>query len=226
MLYRNGFDLKTCLRMSPLKWDMSQPSEMFIAREIKHESRWYQISRLFIISNSWNLIPHIVLLISRLPEIIQKCFCTPDRALDPTFQMNQPYSMFLAGETVSSEWFSKVQVFFQHPLGTVHKCRLCVPLPTIRAKRVDCVSICRWGVRQTGRILTDPSPRRKSTFLAQTAFLLPNQTVELQSFWTASIIRDNFSFRSSSYTYAKAFRSGSSWSWSRASSTSRRSWRC
>ena len=111
MLYRNGFDLKTCLRMSPLKWDMSQPSEMFIAREIKHESRWYQISRLFIISNSWNLIPHIVLLISRLPEIIQKCFCTPDRAMDPTFQMNQPSSMFLAGETVSSEWFSKVRFF-------------------------------------------------------------------------------------------------------------------
>ena len=116
MLYRNGFELKTCLRMSPLKLDMSQPSEMVIAREIKHGLRWYLISRLFIISNSWNLIPHIVLLISRLPEIIQKCFCTPDRALDPTFQMNQPYSMFLAGETVSSEWFSKVQVFFQHPL--------------------------------------------------------------------------------------------------------------
>ena len=115
MLYWNGFDLKTCLRMSPLKWDMPQPSEMFIAREIKHESRWYQISRLFIISNSWNLIPHIVLLISWLPEIIQKCFCTPDRAMDPTFQMNQPSSMFLAGETVSSEWFSKVQVFFSTP---------------------------------------------------------------------------------------------------------------
>ena len=133
-------------------------------------------------------------------------------------------------------------------LGTVHKCRLCVPLPTIRAKRVDCVSICRWGVRQTGRILTEfrvqlqtllpsvlvsrqrpqhfTSPRRKSTFWAQTAYPLPNQTVELQSFSTASIIRDNFRFRGSSYTNAKATRSGSSWSWSRASPTSRRSWRC
>ena len=118
MLYRNWFELKTCLRMSHLKWDMSQPSEMFIAREIKHESRWYQISRLFIISNSWNLIPHIVLLISWLPEIIQKCFCTPDRAMDPTFQMNQPSSMFLAGETVSSEissfkyWVSDIKFKF------------------------------------------------------------------------------------------------------------------
>ena len=103
---------------------------------------------------------------------------------------------------------------------------------TIRAKRVDCVSICRWGVRQTGRILTEfrvqlqtllpsvlvsrqrpqhfTSPRRKSTFWAQTAYPLPNQTVELQSFSTASIIRDNFSFRGSSYTNAKATRSGSS----------------
>ena len=115
MLYRIGFDLKTCLRMSPLKWDMSQPSEMFIAREIKHKSRWYQISRLFIISNSWNLIRHIVLLISRLPEIIQKRICTPDRAMDPSFQINQPSSMFLAGETVSSGWFSKVRFFFSTP---------------------------------------------------------------------------------------------------------------
>ena len=145
MLYRNGFELKTCLRMSPLKWDMSQPSEMFIAREIKHESRWYQISRLFIISNSWNLIPHIVLLISRLPEIIQKCFCTPDRAMDPTFQMNQPSSMFLAGETVSSEWISKVH-FFSSPfifLKPIFKSfqatylgilRLCPELTMLRSK--------------------------------------------------------------------------------------------
>ena len=118
MLYRNGFELKTCLRMSPLKLDMSQPSEMVIAREIKHGLRWYLISRLFIISNSWNLIPHIVLLISRLPEIIQKCFCTPDRAMDPTFQMNQPSSMFLARETVSSEWFSKVRGVFSTPFST------------------------------------------------------------------------------------------------------------
>ena len=58
------------------------------------------------------------MLISRLPEKIQKCFCTPDGAMDPTFQMNPPSSMLLAGETVSSEWFSKVRVFFQHPLDS------------------------------------------------------------------------------------------------------------
>ena len=35
--YRNGFELEACLRMSPLKWDMSQPSKMFIGREIVHK---------------------------------------------------------------------------------------------------------------------------------------------------------------------------------------------
>ena len=34
MLYRNWFALETCLRMSPFKWDLSQPSKMFIAKEI------------------------------------------------------------------------------------------------------------------------------------------------------------------------------------------------
>ena len=43
MFYRNVFDLKACLRMSPLKWDMSQPSEMFVAREILQKLRRYQI---------------------------------------------------------------------------------------------------------------------------------------------------------------------------------------
>ena len=42
------------------------------------------------------MIPHFDLLISLLPDIIQKCFCTPDGAMDHTFQMYQP--MFVAGE--------------------------------------------------------------------------------------------------------------------------------
>ena len=33
------------------------------------------------------MIPHIFLLISWLPDIAQKCFCNPDGAMDPTFQM-------------------------------------------------------------------------------------------------------------------------------------------
>ena len=40
-----GVELETCLRMSPLYWDMSQSSKMFIANKIKHETLWYQIAR-------------------------------------------------------------------------------------------------------------------------------------------------------------------------------------
>ena len=60
-------ELEACPSMSPLKWDMSQPLKMCIAREIMHKLRQYQNSR------------YIVLLISRLPDIVQKSFCTPDR---------------------------------------------------------------------------------------------------------------------------------------------------
>ena len=43
---RRGFELSACLiSMSSLKWDRSQPSRMFIARETMHKSRQYQISR-------------------------------------------------------------------------------------------------------------------------------------------------------------------------------------
>ena len=33
------------------------------------------------------MIPHIVLLISQLPDIVKKCVCTPDRPKDPTIQI-------------------------------------------------------------------------------------------------------------------------------------------
>ena len=35
----------------------------------------------------FNLTPHFDLLISRFLDIIQKCFCTPDAAMDPLFRM-------------------------------------------------------------------------------------------------------------------------------------------
>ena len=72
-----GFNFEAC----------SSLLEMFIAREILHKSRRYQIYRywLIIISNSWNLIPHMVFLISQLPDIVQKSFCTPDWAMGHTF---------------------------------------------------------------------------------------------------------------------------------------------
>ena len=54
MLYINWVELQACLRMSPFKWDISQPSKMFIAREIKNNCcgiRFQDIG-LLIISNS------------------------------------------------------------------------------------------------------------------------------------------------------------------------------
>ena len=84
MLYRDGFELGTVLKMSPLKWDVSQPPKMFIAKDIIHKSQWYQISRYNIVHY---IILHIVLLISQLPNIIKRCFCTPNGAMNLTFQM-------------------------------------------------------------------------------------------------------------------------------------------
>ena len=49
MIYKNEFDLEACPRMSPLKWDMSQPPNMFIAREIMYKSRQYPIQRRWIV---------------------------------------------------------------------------------------------------------------------------------------------------------------------------------
>ena len=49
MLYRDGFELGTVLKMSPLKWDVSQPPKMFIAKDIIHKSQRYQISRYNIL---------------------------------------------------------------------------------------------------------------------------------------------------------------------------------
>ena len=50
-IYRNGFELSACpISMSSLKWDVSKPSKMLIAREIMH--KFWQDSRLFIIWNS------------------------------------------------------------------------------------------------------------------------------------------------------------------------------
>ena len=59
MLYKKKFELQTCLKMSPLNLDVSQPPKIFIAKENIHKSWQYLI---------------IVLLISRLSDIVQKFF--------------------------------------------------------------------------------------------------------------------------------------------------------
>ena len=46
MFHRKGFELSAYfLRMSSLKWDMSQPSKMIIARKTMQKLQQYQISR-------------------------------------------------------------------------------------------------------------------------------------------------------------------------------------
>ena len=50
MLYRHGFELQICLRMSPLKrHNISQPSKMFIVKEIMQMSRQHQFLRYKIV---------------------------------------------------------------------------------------------------------------------------------------------------------------------------------
>ena len=69
----------------------SQPSKMFISK-----SWQYKISRL---DWSWYQILEIWYLISfclnQLPDIVQKCFCTPDGPTNPTFKC-QPSILFVA----------------------------------------------------------------------------------------------------------------------------------
>ena len=48
----------------------------------------FQDARLSRTKYFLNLIPHFDLLISWLPFIVQKSFCTPDGAMCITFQMN------------------------------------------------------------------------------------------------------------------------------------------
>ena len=48
----------------------------------------FKTLRLSNIETFGDLIPDFNLLISRLPNIVQKSFCTPDEAMDPTFPMN------------------------------------------------------------------------------------------------------------------------------------------
>ena len=87
MYLKNGFKLEACPRMPPFKWDTSQAPKMFIAREIMYKSRQYQISRNLIAHYFKLLKSDIVLFLHRLPDIMQKCFCTPNEAMDPTFHM-------------------------------------------------------------------------------------------------------------------------------------------
>ena len=66
----------------------------------------HQISRHKIIQylKFLILISHIDFLIFWLPDVIHKSYCTPDEAMDPTFQLNmsQPSIVFVAGDIIQT----------------------------------------------------------------------------------------------------------------------------
>ena len=71
----------------------------------------HQISRHKIIQylKFLILISHIDFLIFWLPDVIHKSYCTPDEAMDPTFQLNmsQPSIVFVAGDIIQMELWRK-----------------------------------------------------------------------------------------------------------------------
>ena len=74
----------------------------------------FQDTRLFEIYKFWYMILRIVSLISHLPNIVQKCFCTPDRSMDPTFKIKY-----------TSSRFNLTVIIKQIPLLFETPCRFC-----------------------------------------------------------------------------------------------------
>ena len=70
--------------MSSLKWDMSQTSKMFIARETINKSWQNQILRHQIVQDP-KLLKSDTLF--QFAQILPPEYCT-DEAMDPTFPMN------------------------------------------------------------------------------------------------------------------------------------------
>ena len=64
------------------------------------------------------MIFHFDVLISRLPDILQECFCTPTRAMDPTFQMNLIQNRFVFN-FMEIRIIKQIPLFFRHPVAQV-----------------------------------------------------------------------------------------------------------
>ena len=65
-----------------------------------------------------NIIRHIVLLISQFSDIVQKSLCTSDGAMVPTFQMNEPFSMFVARTSPPSARVAAIRFMLQNNCKT------------------------------------------------------------------------------------------------------------
>ena len=105
MLYINWFEPETYQRK-----DVSTPSQMCIARKIMNKYRQCPIS-------SYKIVHHFKFFKSRLPDIKQKCFCTPHGATDPNFQI-------ITNFVCSQRYYSILEAFFSgHPVT------ICLPHP-------------------------------------------------------------------------------------------------
>ena len=114
MLYRNWFEHETCLRMYSLKWNISSPLKCPLLEKLCMNLGGIRFKDiiLFNLSIFLNLIPYAFLLIPQLPDMVQKCFCTLDGAMDPTFQIEYIPSRFMFNLMDDH----KKSQFFRHPL--------------------------------------------------------------------------------------------------------------
>ena len=147
MLYRNGFEPK-----SPLKWDVSQPSKMFIDW-INHGSIRFQDIGLFILLNSC-----FVLLILWLLDLVQKCFYTPDRARSPTFQMRYvPSSIIVARDIIQTF----LRAFFGgHPVsknGENSGPLTSLPVNSLNGEWLQCWCSCQFSLTVQMPIKVEPT---------------------------------------------------------------------
>ena len=80
----------------------------------------YQISRHYTIVQYLNILKYDTpfnLLISRLPNIVEKSFCTPDEAMDPTFQICPSLLAYVWPEKLSKNCGAFLLGFFRPPFS-------------------------------------------------------------------------------------------------------------
>ena len=95
------------------------------------ESRYEQNNMRYQILKQMNvqyleffiLVSHFELCISRLLYIVQKCFRTPDRAIDPTFQMKYIPSRFVFN-LMEILIMKQIPLFLRHPVFSLKICAI------------------------------------------------------------------------------------------------------
>ena len=118
---------------------MSQPSKISTARKIMHKLRWYQKSIFLHL---------IVLLISRLPDIGQRCFSISDRPMVPTLQMKDvPAFQHVYVYNKKHEAKTKVGRFSRHPIYQLAKNLLVIFYQLINSCQSSYIEIDTGGIK-------------------------------------------------------------------------------